>query len=254
MELKFFLIGFVLSLGCCHAAVAQNRQPDSLRVKQIAYNELQRSRTQKFKDSINLAKYRQANAAVVSYDSKGNKVEKKNNADGTVTITTTIKPIPTLNRKFSIDTLNLDSIVIKVVKSKYRLNVYHKGKILTAFKCVFGPNMEGQKMQEGDRRTPEGVFTITEVRKHDKWEVFMLLDFPNDASRRNFDEMKKKGLVSDNARIGGNIGIHGVWFNGDNVIDLKHNWTDGCISLKNDDILELQKLVKPGYTRILIAN
>lgn len=253
MKLNLFLILFFFLPCISYQAFSQNRQPDSLRKKQLAYNEDLRVKAQKQKDSLNLARYKQNNPSVISYDSKGNKIEKTNNKDGSVTITTTIKPIPVLNRKFNLDTLDLDSIVIKAVKSKYRLYVFHKGKILTAYKCVFGPNVEGQKMQEGDRRTPEGYFTITEVRKHAKWEVFMLLDYPNDESRRNFEDVKQKGLVSQNARIGGNIGIHGIWFNGDNVIDLKHNWTDGCISLKNEDVLELAKLVTPGYTRILIT-
>ena len=40
---------------------------------------------------------------------------------------------------------------------------------------------------------------------------------------------------------------------GDNVIDLKHNWTDGCVSLKNADVEELSKIVKPGVTKITIV-
>jgi murein L,D-transpeptidase YafK len=223
-----------------------------MRVKQEKYNQELKAKAKRQKDSLELAKYKQGTASVISYDSKGNKIEQQKRPDGTTVITTTIKKPPILNRKFSLDTVNTDSVFVKVIKSKYRLYVYHKGQILTAYKCVFGPNLEGQKMQEGDRRTPEGIFTISEVHRHDKWEYFMSIDYPNEESRKNFEEAKQKGLVSSNARIGGNIGVHGIWFNGDNVIDLKHNWTDGCISIKNNDVKELAQLVKPGYTKISI--
>ena len=81
----------------------------------------------------------------------------------------------------------------------------------------------------------------------------MLIDYPNEESRQLFEENKRKGLIPPNASIGGLVGIHGIWPNGDNVIDLKHNWTDGCISLKNADVEELSKLVKPGQTKIQIV-
>lgn len=236
----------------CGAAQAQSRMPDSMRVKQEKFNQEQKFKAKRQRDSLELARYKQSTAAVISYDSKGNKVEEVKKADGTTVITTTIKKPPILNRKFSMDTINVDSVFLKVVKSKLRLFVYHKGQILTAYKCVFGPNWEGQKLQEGDRKTPEGIFTISDVHKHEKWEYFMLIDYPNEESKKNFEELKLKGVISQNARIGGNIGIHGIWFNGDNVIDLKHHWTDGCISIKNADVQELAKLVKPGYTKISI--
>jgi murein L,D-transpeptidase YafK len=107
-------------------------------------------------------------------------------------------------------------------------------------------------MQEGDRRTPEGTFTILNVRGHDKWEKFMLLDYPNEESRRIFENAKANRLIPESARIGGNVGIHGIWLNGDNVIDMKHNWTDGCVALKNKDVAELSQIIQPGVTQIII--
>jgi len=42
-----------------------------------------------------------------------------------------------------------------------------------------------------------------------------------------------------NAHIGGEIGIHGVPHGMDFIIDMKYNWTLGCISMKNKDIDEI---------------
>lgn len=80
----------------------------------------------------------------------------------------------------------------------------------------------------------------------------MLFDYPNEESRRLHEQAKNTGFIPKEARIGGAVGIHGIWKNGDNVIDLKHNWTDGCVSLKNKDVDELSTLIIPGFTRITI--
>lgn len=81
----------------------------------------------------------------------------------------------------------------------------------------------------------------------------MLLDYPNKESYCNFEICKSNREIPESARIGGSVGIHGIWPKGDNVIDLKHNWTDGCVALKNKDIEELSKIIKPGYTKITIV-
>lgn len=228
----------------------QSRQADSLKLKQELYWKTLKEKEQKAKEAAAMANAKAAETVVVTYDTKGNKIETKK--EGKIITKTFTVSGPVLNRPFNADTIIKDSIYIKVFKSRNRLQVYHKGKILTAYKCVFGPNCIGQKMCEGDRRTPEGTFTILDKKKHDKWDTFMLLDYPNEESKRMFEECKIKGLVPPDARIGGAIGIHGIWENGDNVIDLKHNWTDGCVGLKNSDVRELANIIVPGYTQIII--
>ena len=229
---------------------AQRRQADSLRFKQLEYNKQQQELAKKKQQEANQKPTHKTE--VVTYDSRGNKIETKLSKSGDKITTTTITLPSVLNRPFNADTIDKDSVSIKVFKSKYRLNVYYKGKVLTSYKCVFGPNCTLQKMQEGDRRTPEGTFTILDVKGHNKWEKFMLLDYPNEESRRIFENAKLNGLVPSTAKIGGAVGIHGIWANGDNVIDLKHNWTDGCVSIKNRDVDELSKIIKPGFTKIVI--
>ncbi len=244
----------ILLSTCCFAietATAQSRQSDSLKNKQLAYNRYMKEQADiKAKaEKLALAK---KNAAVVMYDSKGNKVESTVAKDGAKVTTTTFILPAVLNRKFSADTINTDSIYLKVLKTKNRLQVYHKGKLLTAYKCVFGPNHLDQKQCEGDRRTPEGTFTIQTCKDHLKWDKFMLFDYPNEESRRIFEENKRKGIIPQCATIGGLVGIHGIWEYGDNVIEMKHNWTDGCVSLKNADVEELARIVKPGVTKVTI--
>jgi lipoprotein-anchoring transpeptidase ErfK/SrfK len=151
-----------------------------------------------------------------------------------------------LNKPFDPDTINKDSVTIQVIKKNYRVYVYHKHKFLTAYKCVFGPDYLEQKQKEGDRRTPEGWFKILQVRPHKEWNTFMLLDYPNEECYKNFEANIQNGVLSKTCKIGGAIGIHGVWEDADKVVDDKRNWTDGCISMKIADLEQLKKIVKVG--------
>ena len=251
MGMRFvLLVMFCASLFI--SASAQRRQSDSMRAKQEAYNKQQTLEKNKAIQDQQAAAAAKKQAAVVTYDSYGNKIEVGKAKTGETVITKSIVIPSPLNRPFSLDTINKEAISIKVVKSKYRVFVYHGKNLLTSYKCVFGPNCTKQKLMEGDRCTPEGTFTITLSRKHDKWEKFMLFDYPNEESRRLHEQAKNTGFIPKNAQIGGAVGIHGIWKNGDNVIDLKHNWTDGCVSLKNKDVEELATLIIPGITRITI--
>lgn len=189
---------------------------------------------------------------VETYDSKGNKVQKIRQKNGKVVRRTVISMGTALNAPFNADTIDKNRIVIQVYKKYGRLYVYHKGKFLTTYNCVFGKNPKGQKLHEGDKKTPEGWFTITNVRKHGKWNFFLDIDYPNLESYRNHKAAKEKGQISKNARIGGLVGIHGVWNGGDGAIKGKFNWTDGCVSVTNKNIASLASIVQSG-TRVYIG-
>ena len=61
-------------------------------------------------------------------------------------------------------------------------------------------------------------------------------------------QRKAKGLIPRNAKIGGGIAIHGTWPHDDMAVDLYQNWTNGCISLKNEDVDELYDMLPVGTT------
>ena len=75
---------------------------------------------------------------------------------------------------------------------------------------------------------------------------YMGLDYPTKESLAKFNERKKRGEVPSNASPGGGIGIHGTWPSDDYFIDKYKNWTNGCISLKNDDVEDLYSYVPIG--------
>ena len=74
----------------------------------------------------------------------------------------------------------------------------------------------------------------------------MALDYPTPESREKFNIRKQRGEIPANARIGGAIGIHGTWPHEDFVVDRFKNWTEGCVSMKNEDVIEIYNFTKTG--------
>ena len=145
-----------------------------------------------------------------------------------------------------------NTYTVLILKSRYELKVYDStGDWIITYPVVFGNKDHGDKMMQGDRKTPEGVFHILCKRKHDKWNSMMLLDYPTQESYRKFNERKASGLIPSDAQIGGAIGIHGTWPHEDYAIDQYQNWTEGCISTKNMYIEEIFDLLPIG-TRVEI--
>ncbi len=169
-----------------------------------------------------------------------------------VTQTMIIPPTSKINlRPINPDTLNKDSVMVVVNKSKYIVEVFYRKRMIRSYKAVFGPKPQLDKTMEGDRNTPEGWYTIQNKNPNSKYDKFLRLNYPNDSAIAAFNRLKDKGQVPHNARIGGDIGIHGVWKGGDDMIEMGVCWTDGCIALKNKDVEELYSFVGVG-TRVYI--
>jgi murein L,D-transpeptidase YafK len=140
----------------------------------------------------------------------------------------------------------IGKVSIVIDKSDYELNVYDTKGWYATYPVVFGNNSLSDKKMQGDKNTPEGNFHIASKRVHDKWCRFMLLDYPNAASIEKFKQRKQRGEIPSNASIGGGVGIHGTWPHDDFLIDRYKNWTEGCISMKNDDVTELYTFTNAG--------
>ncbi|PZO42419.1 MAG: hypothetical protein DCF19_07470 [Pseudanabaena frigida] len=149
-----------------------------------------------------------------------------------------------------IDLKKLDKKAIAIVleKSKYRLTIYYQKKPIKAYAIVLGGNPKDDKLRQGDKRTPEGMFHVQDLYYHSEWSKFILLDYPTQDSWSKFSQAKARGEVKAYDGIGGEIGIHGVEKGQDWLIDRKINWTLGCISLKNKDVDEIYPLLQRGAT------
>lgn len=216
-------------LIACHAAIAQDA-----------------SHTERPKDVKIVREYE---------DGKGHIIRELQYKKGAMIVTeTVILPKPQKIEKgmaISPDTLNKDSLIIYVDKSRYLVLVFYKRQLIRKYRAVFGPDPSQDKKMQGDRNTPEGWYTISRLNPHSKYHKYMELSYPTRENRERFDRLKARGVIPRNAQIGGNVGIHGIWEGGDNMIELGVGWTDGCIAIKNKDMDELYKLTGLG-TRVII--
>jgi murein L,D-transpeptidase YafK len=143
-------------------------------------------------------------------------------------------------------------ITILIEKSQHRLTLYYDQQPVKSYGVVFG-NGKGDKRQEGDRKTPEGILKIQDKYPHPDWSKFLWLDYPNAQSACKHNRAKQQGDIPWNSTIGGEVGIHGVPIGDDGLIDVRENWTWGCPSLKTADINELYEVVQPGTIVEILA-
>ncbi len=152
--------------------------------------------------------------------------------------------------------------LIIVRKSKLLLVLMENGECVKGYQIALGPNPTGHKTEEGDGKTPEGLYHICHkggVRR----KYFMAISYPSplDAAMAFF-----AGRISESqynaiknaydagkcppfdTPLGGAIGIHeGTeedWAKG-------KYWTQGCIGLKLEDAIELYRIIDVG-TPVLI--
>lgn len=178
----------------------------------------------------------------IQYEQKGQKIRE----------TEIVRIIPpNLHLPINPDTLDKDSVVVVVTKSRFVVEVLYKRKLIRAYKAVFGPKPQENKVMAGDRCTPEGWFSIQLKNPNSKYDKFMLLNYPNDTVIERFNKLKGSGAIPQSAKIGGDVGIHGIWKGGDDMIEKGVCWTDGCVALRNKDVDELYSFVGVG-TRVLI--
>ncbi len=143
-----------------------------------------------------------------------------------------------------------------VVRTTCRtLDVYRYGDRIRSFPAVFGMGGTSGKLHEGDRKTPTGLYSIVNIRRHPRWQRFLLLDYPNLHDAERYDVAMQSGgipiLGSGPAGMGGAVGIHGTdkpELNQKNV-----DWTFGCISIGNAEVEDLATLV-PAGTPVLIED
>ena len=139
-----------------------------------------------------------------------------------------------------------DKVAILIEKSKYRLTVFYNLQPVKSYRVVLGENPTGDKLHEGDKKTPEGIYHVRDLYFHPQWSRFIWLDYPTAESWRKHLEAKATGKINLLLPVGGDVGIHGVPTGQDSFIDQKTNWTWGCISLKTADINEIYDSAKIG--------
>ncbi|MDP3683771.1 MAG: L,D-transpeptidase family protein [Ignavibacteria bacterium] len=122
---------------------------------------------------------------------------------------------------------------IFVVKHKRQLTVYSNGEALKTYSISLGGVPIGKKEFEGDKKTPEGIYTINDKNPNSDYHLNLAVSYPNEADSLHALKFGKSA--------GGEIKIHGLP-NGYGFIGKFQrfkDWTLGCIALTNSEIEEL---------------
>lgn len=137
-----------------------------------------------------------------------------------------------------------EATVLLVDKKKNTLELaqYHDEKYITlkTYRATVG-KVKGDKVDEGDLKTPEGIYSFTGHYKPPaikaKFGVMAFyMDYPNPWDRLA-------------GHTGNNIMLHGT----NEPERLKKDFdSEGCVVLVNEDLLELEPKIVPGLTLILV--
>ena len=128
---------------------------------------------------------------------------------------------------------------ILVLKSAHTMELLNHGEVLKTYKVALG-NPHGNKIQAGDKKTPEGVYLVDAKNPQSLFHRALHLSYPNAADRAR---ARKLGVSP-----GGDIEIHGLpkqyaWLG---ATHRQVDWTTGCIAVTNSEIDEIWTLVPVG--------
>lgn len=162
---------------------------------------------------------------------------------------------PNVEKSFS-----SESLYILIDKATNQLKVMEKEKVLAVYEVGWGLKSELPKQKKGDFLTPEGMYEISSIKPSSRYLYFIELNYPNlnDLAWAYYNGwltteefeilkeffLKKRKIVSS---LGTEIGIHGGGAfkeeKKEGQVYKNYNWTQGCVSLFNKDLLSLLKFI-----------
>jgi|GEM_PF-900728 len=133
------------------------------------------------------------------------------------------------------------SIIVR--KSEFKLYLYKGDSLIKTYPVAIGKN-PGDKREVGDCRTPEGDFYITSIEDSSSW-VHDFGDGKGPIKGAYGPWFLRLYTGADRTKSGKaweGIGIHGTH----NPASIGKMASEGCIRMRNEDIMELRERVKIG--------
>jgi murein L,D-transpeptidase YafK len=131
-----------------------------------------------------------------------------------------------------------DRIVVR--KADRRMDLLREGAIIASYRVSLGLAPSGHKQREGDFRTPEGSYRLTRRNARSDFFLAVQVSYPEPG---DLVLARRHGWSP-----GGLIMVHGL----PNALKyprdryLNTDWTDGCIALSNEDMLDFWLLTGQG--------
>lgn len=105
---------------------------------------------------------------------------------------------------------------------------------------ALGADPVGRKTQQGDHKTPEGIYRLDSRNAHSQFYKSIHISYPSQSDRA---AARKRGVSP-----GGDVYVHGLP-NGYGFVGAAHHmkdWTDGCIAVTNSEMDEIWQAVRDG--------
>ncbi|MEY2528096.1 MAG: hypothetical protein QOJ05_186 [Verrucomicrobiota bacterium] len=129
---------------------------------------------------------------------------------------------------------------VLVEKGARRLTLLNRGAILKSYPVALGREPIGAKEEEGDQRTPEGLYRIDFHKRDSDYHLALHVSYPE---QRDIERAAARGVSA-----GSDIMIHGLP-NGRGWIGRFHrrsDWTAGCVAVTDFEIEEIYRAVPDG--------
>lgn len=128
-----------------------------------------------------------------------------------------------------------DVTFVVVNKAQRRMHLLHNDKVIESYDIQLGFAPFGHKQFEGDGKTPEGVYRIDRRNPKSRFHLSLGISYPNVNDVAAARAMGKSP--------GGDIFIHGQE---NRKAERSHDWTWGCIAVKNDEMERIYAMVRTG--------
>lgn len=129
---------------------------------------------------------------------------------------------------------------VVIDKSDRRIYLYNGNRVIATYHIALGSNPIGAKHIQGDKKTPEGNYTLDYKKSDSSYYKAIHISYP---SKKDIEYAKSIGK-----NPGGLIMIHGQpngwgWLS---PILQRFNWTSGCIAVSNEDMDKIWSMIKLG--------
>lgn len=138
----------------------------------------------------------------------------------------------------SVATVKVDRVL--VLKHQHILQLLHDGHVLKEYKVALGGTPVGPKIQQGDHKTPEGIYVLDARNAQSQYYKSLHISYPTAAQ---LAAARKRGVSP-----GGDVFIHGLppHYRSLGASHRLYDWTNGCIAVTDDEMDELWKAVPVG--------
>jgi murein L,D-transpeptidase YafK len=130
----------------------------------------------------------------------------------------------------------VDRILIE--KAARRMSLVVNGVTVRTYAIALGFAPEGDKLRQGDGRTPEGTFRVDRRNDASRYHLSLGLDYPQPADRAR--------AATGGYDPGGDIMIHGQPNALPDNSMVRGDWTAGCIAVTNAEMREVWVVTQVG--------